>query len=54
MMQHLKRSHKSSIEEDSQILNISPRHKTKRTQEKKIEDSRSGLSAGAPMAHPTV
>jgi hypothetical protein len=37
-MQHLKR--------DLYILSISP-------QEKKIEDSKNGLSAGAPVAHRT-
>jgi hypothetical protein len=41
-MQHLKRRHKRLLE-DSQILSTSPRHKIKRSQEKKVEDSRSGL-----------
>jgi hypothetical protein len=52
-MQHLKRRHKRLLE-DIQILSISPRHKTKRAQEKKIEDSRNELSFGAPVAHQTV
>jgi hypothetical protein len=46
-MQHLKKRDKRPLE-DLQILSISPRHKTKRAQENKIEDSRSGLSAGTP------
>jgi hypothetical protein len=49
-MQHLKRRPKRLLE-DLQILNTIPRYKTKRVQEKKIEDSRSGLSAGALVAH---
>jgi hypothetical protein len=52
-MQYLKIRHKRLLE-DLQILNTSPRHKTKRAQEMKIEDSRNELSAGAHVAHRTV
>jgi hypothetical protein len=45
-MQHLKRRPKRPIE-DLQILSTSQIHKTKRAQEKKIEDLRSWSSAGA-------
>jgi hypothetical protein len=49
-MQQLKRSHKRLLE-DLQILGTSPRHKTKRAQEKKLEDSRKGFLSGALVAH---
>jgi hypothetical protein len=39
--------------EDLQILNTSPIHKTKRAQEKKINDSRIRLSVGASVAYQT-
>jgi hypothetical protein len=52
-MQHLKRRHKRLLD-DLQILSTSPSHKTKRVQEKKLEGSREGLSAGALLAHRTV
>ena len=45
-LQHLKRRHKR-LTKDIQILSTSPRHKTKRAQEKKLEESKSWLSAGS-------
>jgi hypothetical protein len=46
-MQHLKRRLRRLIE-DLQILNTSPRHKTKRAQAKKVEEIEHGLKLGAP------
>jgi hypothetical protein len=49
-MQHLKKRPKAHLE-DQQIFKISPRHKTKRVQVKRLKKSKKGLSAGAPVAH---
>jgi hypothetical protein len=49
-MQHLKRRPQKLLE-DLQILNTSPIHKTKRAQEKKINDSRIRMSVGASVAY---
>jgi hypothetical protein len=45
-MKHIKRRPKRLLE-DSQILNTSPRHKTKRAQENRIED----YEVGCQLAH---
>jgi hypothetical protein len=52
-MQHLKRRPRGHIEK-SQIFSTSPKHKTKRAQENKVEDSRSGLLDGTMVAHQTA